>query len=117
MNCERRVAERFFFERPTKGEHCVSVGDKVVEKWVLLDVSPFGTRLASDEPLALDSILTLHYRYQELDITVFGKVVWSVPAAADEGGGFRAGVQFLGDSMALNVALCKAMVKEGTVFY
>jgi len=109
---ERRKSDRYCFNLDLQpdGELLILKGDRSFEIWKLVDISPFGACLSIDAQINAGSNIALRYRCVEDEITVFGTVTWnSSENSNEEGAGFRLGVDFDRDCMALNAALFTAL--------
>jgi len=117
MKNKRRNGDRycFNFELQSEGELLLLVGEKTIEVWKLLDISPFGAGLSIDQLIDKGSLVALQYRHREDDIKVLGTVAWSgAENSKEEGAGFRLGIDFHPDHIASNVALFKVITHPAT---
>jgi len=111
---ERRKSDRYCFnlELQPDGDLLLLVDNKVWAIWKLVDISPFGTCLSIDVRFNAGSKIALRYRQAKEEITVFGTIAWSsAENSNEEGAGFRLGVDFDRDQMALNATLFTALTR------
>ncbi|MDQ6992477.1 MAG: PilZ domain-containing protein [Mariprofundus sp.] len=112
MKQEHRNGDRYSVNADLylENELILLVGDRSVGIWKVRDISPFGMGLSIDKKVATGTEMTLEYRCESVEIRVFGVVVWSESESDEaEGGGYRVGVYFKADKMAMNMALCKVL--------
>jgi len=110
--CERRKSDRYCFnlDLQPEGDLVLLVDERSFEVWKLIDISPFGACLSIDADIDSGSHISLQYRCVENEFEVFGTVAWNSPENSNEEGvGFRVGLDFNRDEMALNAHLFKAL--------
>jgi len=111
---ERRKSDRYCFNLALHpdGELLLLMDNAEWTIWKLVDISPFGICLSMGVRLNTGSQIALRYRLEENEITVFGTVAWSSEETSNEdGAGFRLGIDFDRDKMALNASLFTALTR------
>jgi len=111
---ERRISDRYCFnlELQPDGELLLLEDNEEWTIWKLVDISPFGSCLSMRVRFNTGSQIALRYRLEEDEITVFGTVAWSSEeTSTEEGAGFRVGIDFDRDKMALNASLFAALTR------
>ena len=107
MTEDRRSNQREGLDAQPFGHLLLLCDGKEIRIIEVMDISPFGIGLILDHDIASGSEVTLFYQHGETDLSIAGKVVWSMPVSDGMDGKSlcRAGIYFQADELELSVKM------------
>lgn len=89
MHPEKRKEERASFTRQPRGKLQVLAGDRNLQVFGVVDMSPTGIRLRVDAQAGVGENVQIRYQAEGVDLRLNGTVIWNsdaMPAGGDAGG-------------------------------
>lgn len=81
---EKRKEKRSIFTRQPRGKLQVLAGDRSINVFEVIDMSPMGIRFRVDAPAGIGENVLIRYQTEGVDLRLNGTVIWNSDSEAAE---------------------------------